>query len=146
MPAALFEAEQFAVEAHRFAVDRFELIDAAHQGRLAGARRPEHGDDLPLVHAHTHVVEGLVVPESLAHVRDLDDGHFVDALRLHDQARCLIRGHCSSFPVVAGCAVRVVPRPKWASTRRCTSVSTVTTTRYQITATISIGTTSYVRL
>ena len=134
-----FVAEQLAVEVHRAAVDRLELVDAAHEGGLARARGSEHRDDLLRVHLEVDAVEGDVVAELLAHPDDL---------RARG-SRSSCRRSCHRLRPLDDAAgdggLRHAPAevPLHA---RCTSVRAVTTTRYQITATISIGTTSYVRL
>jgi len=52
----------------------FQEIQAAQEGGLAGARRPDHGDDLTLVDSGGDALEDLVRTERLVEIGDLDHG------------------------------------------------------------------------
>src|SRR5690606_31468783 len=102
--------------------------------------RSEDRHDLARRHVEVDAVEGDVLAVELSQTDDLQDGLRFDVAH---------GGHAVTsirWTVRRAFAVRVMPRLKRCSTRRCTIVSSVTTTRYQMTATSSIGTTSYVRL
>ena len=53
---------------------RLEQVDAAQQGGLARAGRPDDADDLARVDVQVDVLEHLELPEGLVQVPDRDDG------------------------------------------------------------------------
>src|SRR5690349_16488098 len=61
-------ANQLTVYVELALVDLLEVVDAAQEGRLAGAARPDHDDDLALAHAHADAAQHLIVVERLMHV------------------------------------------------------------------------------
>jgi hypothetical protein len=104
-------AEQFAVEIDGAAVDRLELMHAAHQGRLAGTRRADDGDDLAFLHLERHAAQGLETAVALDDVVQADDRLRGDGcLRLHGSVSCRMRGHHAATPDGVSAAGRRCPR------------------------------------
>ncbi|EOD70532.1 6-pyruvoyl-tetrahydropterin synthase [Amycolatopsis vancoresmycina DSM 44592] len=86
-----------AVDGDLARVDRLQPVDRPAQGRLAGARRPEHHDDLAARHLQRDLPEHVQVAEVLVH------GGRLDHRRRH------LRGHLASRVVRANRA--------WVTTR-----------------------------
>jgi hypothetical protein len=66
-------AHQVAVDPDPAAVDGLQLVDAAQEGRLARARRPEEADDLALVDIHVDALEHLIATEGLGDIDRMDE-------------------------------------------------------------------------
>ena len=65
---------EVAVDPDPPAVDRFELVDAAQEGRLARSGRAEQTDDLALVDVHVDALEHVVAMEGLHDIDGVDQG------------------------------------------------------------------------
>ena len=102
-------------------VDGLEAVDRAAQGRLAGARRADHHDDLAARDGELDVLEGVELPEVLLDAAQHDEGLTPAGA---DRARFL-RGHRRNLSQV----VRSGHRPRGPERRRsyetwCTRVRT----------------------
>ena len=62
-----------ALETDLSALDRFEPVHAAQQGRFAGAAGADEADDLALVDGHADAVQHGAWAETLDHVVELQD-------------------------------------------------------------------------
>ncbi|TLD45377.1 MAG: hypothetical protein FAZ92_02331 [Accumulibacter sp.] len=78
-------AEDDAVDDDLARVMRFEAVQGAQEGGLAGPRRPDDGGDLPLVERRRDVPERVEGTEALA-----------DRARLDDRSRDGVRDHGNS--------------------------------------------------
>ncbi len=65
--------DHLAVEEDVAVVDVGEQVDAAQQGRLARARRPDQRDRLVLVDGEVDPLQHLEIVEGLGHAADVDD-------------------------------------------------------------------------
>ena len=74
LPSALAVADQVAVHLDPAAVDLLEVVDAADEGRLAGAGRPDDADRLALRDLERDALQHLEPAEAL-----------VDVLGVHDE-------------------------------------------------------------
>src|SRR5262249_15356605 len=60
------------LEVDRAAVNALQVVDAAQQRRLAGARRADDADDFPLLHVQRHLAQHPQVTEALVHALQTD--------------------------------------------------------------------------
>src|SRR5262249_6835624 len=73
-PPVLFPiAHQLPVDLDPAGVDLLEVVEAADEGRLAGARRADHADGLPAAHLERDALQHLEPPKALADIASADD-------------------------------------------------------------------------
>ncbi len=73
LAVALAVADQVAVHLDPAGVDLLEVVDAAQEGRLPGAGRADHADDLAAAHLEVDALQHLEPAEALVDVGRADD-------------------------------------------------------------------------
>src|SRR5262249_39127247 len=102
-------ADEPAVDPEAARVDLLQVVDAAQEGRLAGAGRTDDADDLARRDLQRDTFQHFEPPEALVDALGLDHrlAHWNSCRR-----RRFRRKRCSGV----GGRSRVAPRPKWRST------------------------------
>ena len=70
-------AHELAVDLDAAFVDRLEMVDAADQGRLARARRPDQAQRLPGVDVEVDAAQDVDLAEALVHALQHDARHLL---------------------------------------------------------------------
>src|SRR5581483_10712872 len=124
LAVALAIADQMAVHQDATLLDLLQMVDAADEGGLAGARRADDHHHLALFHLQRDVLENLVLAEPFADAGRLDNERR-RASGLRRGAHFGSSTEASSARGAAPARTLITDWPKCRSIARCTKLQSV---------------------